>query len=156
VQLYRYFVSQSSEFCRHNPLYCFLTSKTKGKRIFRYLLSPETFGYTFICYKVGFWVRYLTNFNQYTTKLGQRSVIFSAQIHDPYPNTVRVGRPASRAAIWMQQPPAFTAWPSQHGLCLCYAKQAMKTAFQSEVDSALIFVLCEHMYLPSLDVSRMV
>jgi hypothetical protein len=26
VQLYRYFVSQSSEFWRHNPLYCFSTS----------------------------------------------------------------------------------------------------------------------------------
>jgi hypothetical protein len=26
VQLYRYFVSQSSEFCRHNPLCCFSTS----------------------------------------------------------------------------------------------------------------------------------
>jgi hypothetical protein len=25
VQLYRYFVSQSSEFCRHNPLCCFST-----------------------------------------------------------------------------------------------------------------------------------
>jgi len=36
VQLYRYFVSQSSEFCRHNPLYCCL---------FLYRLSPETFGY---------------------------------------------------------------------------------------------------------------
>jgi hypothetical protein len=26
MQLYRYFVSQSSEFCRHNPLRCFSTS----------------------------------------------------------------------------------------------------------------------------------
>jgi len=26
VQLYRYFVSQSSEFCRHNHLCCFTTS----------------------------------------------------------------------------------------------------------------------------------
>jgi hypothetical protein len=26
VQLYRYFVSQSSEFCRHNPLCCFSMS----------------------------------------------------------------------------------------------------------------------------------
>jgi hypothetical protein len=26
LQLYRYFVSQSSEFCRHNPLCCFLRS----------------------------------------------------------------------------------------------------------------------------------
>jgi hypothetical protein len=34
VQLYRYFVSQSGEFCRHNPLCCFSTSNTKGKRIY--------------------------------------------------------------------------------------------------------------------------
>jgi len=46
--LCRYFVSQSSEFCRHNPLCCFSTSNTKGKRVFRYRLSPETFGYTLV------------------------------------------------------------------------------------------------------------
>jgi hypothetical protein len=33
---YCYFVSQSSEFYRHNPLCCFSTSSTKGKRIFPY------------------------------------------------------------------------------------------------------------------------
>jgi len=44
VQLYRYFVSQSSEFCRHNPLCCFSTSVC----LFRYRLSPETFGYTLV------------------------------------------------------------------------------------------------------------
>jgi len=48
VQLYRYFVSQSSEFCRHNPLCCFSTSNTKDKCAFRLLLSPETFGYTLV------------------------------------------------------------------------------------------------------------
>jgi hypothetical protein len=48
IQLYRYFVSQSSEFCSHNPLCCFSTSNTKGKRIFRYRLSPETLGYTLL------------------------------------------------------------------------------------------------------------
>jgi hypothetical protein len=36
LQLYRYFVSQSSEFCRHNPLCCFSTSVYCCKRIFRY------------------------------------------------------------------------------------------------------------------------
>jgi len=36
VQLYRYFVSQFSEFCRHNPSFCFSMSNIKGKRIFRY------------------------------------------------------------------------------------------------------------------------
>jgi hypothetical protein len=34
LQLYRYFMSQSSEFCRHNP--CLSTSNAKGKHIFRY------------------------------------------------------------------------------------------------------------------------
>jgi hypothetical protein len=48
VHLYRCFVSQSSEFCRHNPLCCFSTSVYCCKRIFRYLLSPETFGYTLV------------------------------------------------------------------------------------------------------------
>jgi hypothetical protein len=45
---YRYFVSQSSEFCRHNTLCCFSTSNTKSKRIFHYRFSPETFGYTLV------------------------------------------------------------------------------------------------------------
>jgi hypothetical protein len=36
VQLCHYFVSQSSEFCFHNPLKRTATSNTKGKRIFRY------------------------------------------------------------------------------------------------------------------------
>jgi hypothetical protein len=48
MQLYRYFLSQSSEFCRHNTLWRFSTSNSKGKRIFRYRLGPEAFGYTFI------------------------------------------------------------------------------------------------------------
>jgi hypothetical protein len=48
VQLYRYFVSQSSEFCSHNTLCCFLTSNTKDKHIFRYRLTPETFEYTLL------------------------------------------------------------------------------------------------------------
>jgi hypothetical protein len=48
VQLYHYFMSQSYEFCVHNPLCCFWTSSTKGKPIFHYRLSPETFGYTLV------------------------------------------------------------------------------------------------------------
>jgi hypothetical protein len=44
VQLCRYFVSQSGEFCRYKPLYCFSTSVYCC--LFRYRLSPETFGYT--------------------------------------------------------------------------------------------------------------
>jgi hypothetical protein len=35
-QLYRYFVSQPREFCRHNPLCCFSTRVYCCKRIFRY------------------------------------------------------------------------------------------------------------------------
>jgi hypothetical protein len=50
--LYRYFMSQSSEFCRHNPLHCFWTSVYCCEPIFRYRLSPETFGYTVVRYKV--------------------------------------------------------------------------------------------------------
>jgi hypothetical protein len=47
MQLYRYFVSQSSEFCRHSPLCCFSTS-VYFSYLFRYRLSPETFGYTLV------------------------------------------------------------------------------------------------------------
>jgi hypothetical protein len=46
VQLYRYFVSQSIEFCHHNSLCCFSTSVCCC--LFRYRLSPETFGYTLV------------------------------------------------------------------------------------------------------------
>jgi hypothetical protein len=46
VQLYHYFVSQSSEFCRHNPLCCFSTSVNCC--LFRYWLGLETFGYTLV------------------------------------------------------------------------------------------------------------
>jgi hypothetical protein len=45
--------SQSGEFCYNNSLCCFSTSNTKGARIFRSRLSPETFGYTFICVQRG-------------------------------------------------------------------------------------------------------
>jgi hypothetical protein len=45
MQLYRYFVSQSNEFCRHNPLCCFWTSVCC---LFRYRLSPEIFGYNLL------------------------------------------------------------------------------------------------------------
>jgi hypothetical protein len=47
-QLYRYFVSLSSDFCHRNPLCCFSTSVYCCKRIFRYRLSSETFGYTLL------------------------------------------------------------------------------------------------------------
>jgi hypothetical protein len=56
VQLYSSFVSQCSEFCRHKHLCCSPTSVYCCKRIFRYRLSPETFGYTLVhpCKKAGF------------------------------------------------------------------------------------------------------
>jgi len=43
-----YIVSQSSEFCRHNPLCCFATSVYWCKHLFLYPVSPETFGYTLV------------------------------------------------------------------------------------------------------------
>jgi len=43
-----HFVSQSSEFCLQNPLCCFSTSVYCCKRIFRYRLSADTFGYTLV------------------------------------------------------------------------------------------------------------
>jgi hypothetical protein len=47
VQLCRYFVSQPSELCRHNPLCCFSTTVyCCCCCLFRYRRSPETFGYT--------------------------------------------------------------------------------------------------------------
>jgi hypothetical protein len=46
VQLCRYFVSQSSEFCRYNPLCCF--SSVYCCCLFLYRLSPETFGYALV------------------------------------------------------------------------------------------------------------
>jgi hypothetical protein len=54
LQLYRYFVSQSSEFCRHNSLCCFTTSIHCFERIFRYdsvrkLL--DTLSYDFFFYQ---------------------------------------------------------------------------------------------------------
>jgi hypothetical protein len=51
VLLYRYFVSQSSELCRHNPLCCFSTSVyccCCCCCLLRYRLSPETFRYTLV------------------------------------------------------------------------------------------------------------
>jgi hypothetical protein len=46
MQLYRYFVSQSSKFCRHNTLCCFSTRVSCCS--FRHRLCPETFRYTLV------------------------------------------------------------------------------------------------------------
>jgi hypothetical protein len=42
------FVSQFSEFCRHNPSYCFSMSVYRCCCFFRYPLNPETFGYVLV------------------------------------------------------------------------------------------------------------
>jgi hypothetical protein len=44
---YRYFVSKPSEFCRYNALCCF-SMNVYCCCLFRYWLSPETFGYTLL------------------------------------------------------------------------------------------------------------
>jgi hypothetical protein len=41
-------VSQSSEFCHHNHFCCFSMTVYCRKSIFRYRLSPETYGYTLV------------------------------------------------------------------------------------------------------------
>jgi len=46
-QLYRYFMSQSSAFCCHNPSCCFSRSGG-GCWLFHYRLSPEAFGYIIV------------------------------------------------------------------------------------------------------------
>jgi hypothetical protein len=48
VQFHHGFMSQSVEFCRHNPLSYFSTSVYCCKHIFRYGLSPKTFGYPLV------------------------------------------------------------------------------------------------------------
>jgi hypothetical protein len=52
VQFYHYYVSQSSEFCRHNTLHCFSMSVYCCCCLFRYRFSPETFGYIFVQYTI--------------------------------------------------------------------------------------------------------
>jgi hypothetical protein len=58
--LYRYLVIQSSEFCRRNPLCCFSASVYCCCYVFRYRLSPETFGYTLVVV----FVQDIAKFNQ--------------------------------------------------------------------------------------------
>jgi hypothetical protein len=81
MQLYRYFVSQSSEVCHHNHLCCFSTSVyccccCCCCCLFRYRLSPETFGYTLI--------RYLTTpfqlKNVYKFDFHERSFIYCSPL----------------------------------------------------------------------------
>jgi hypothetical protein len=69
LQLYRYFVSQTSEFCRHNTLCCFSTSVCCCCCccLFRYLLSPETFGYTIVYPRFGRDLNPRSLFDQFKT-----------------------------------------------------------------------------------------
>jgi hypothetical protein len=48
LQMVQLSATRCIEFCRHNPLCCFSTSVYCCKRIFRYRLSPETFGNSLI------------------------------------------------------------------------------------------------------------
>jgi len=58
MELYRYFVSQPTDVCRHNHFCCCSTSVYCCKRMFRYRLSPETFEYTLVVlYEIDFDVR---------------------------------------------------------------------------------------------------
>jgi len=47
MQLYLYFVSQSSEICSRNPLRCFSVS-VYCCCLFRYRIIPETYGYILV------------------------------------------------------------------------------------------------------------
>jgi hypothetical protein len=82
MQLYRYFVSQSSEFCCHNPLCCFSTTVYCCKCIRRYRLSPEAFGYTLVLLALTAWSRSLLEklvvtqlFKKFLTIYGTRKFI---------------------------------------------------------------------------------
>jgi hypothetical protein len=70
VQLYRYFMSQSSEFCRHNPLCCFSTCVYCC--LFNYRLSSETFGYALL-YECNLYTqlynRVWNSFSKYTKQI---------------------------------------------------------------------------------------
>jgi hypothetical protein len=68
MQLYRYFMSQYSEFCRHNPLCCFLTSVYCCKCVFRYRLRPATFGYTLVAREYFINVSRHESFTSYLTR----------------------------------------------------------------------------------------
>jgi len=65
-------MSQSSEFYCRNPLCCFSTSACCCKRIFRYRLSPETFGYNLVLFTgSGGWVTLLSKLFQLPSMWGK-------------------------------------------------------------------------------------
>jgi len=76
-------LSQSSEFCPHNPLCCFSTSVCCCYCLFRYLLSPETFGYTLVQLIFSF-VKYVNNYTHcYTSSshiTGRLAVLLNTSV----------------------------------------------------------------------------
>jgi hypothetical protein len=80
VQLYRYFVSQSSEFCRHIPLCCFTTSAYCC--LFRYRLSPESFRYTLVLSSVSLWSDWGEPLQTIVTITGLRARIRDRHAHE--------------------------------------------------------------------------
>jgi hypothetical protein len=83
MQLYHYFVSQSSEFCCHSLLCCFSTSVYCCKRIFRYQLNPETFGYTLVLES-----RFMDNSSKRIIKVSQGLRIEAASFENGWSRSV--------------------------------------------------------------------
>jgi hypothetical protein len=78
VQLYRHFVSQSSEFCRHNTI-CFFSTGVYCYCccccccLFRYRLSPETFGRTLVSCGHFFQNRDIQNYTSHSSYITLQS-----------------------------------------------------------------------------------
>jgi len=88
MQFYRYFVSKSSEFCRHNPLCCFWRIVRCCKRIFRYRLSPETFGYTLV--------------QEFDGQCPWRKVSYCMSSFGPSVTTLNTESDVQKRASWLQ------------------------------------------------------
>jgi hypothetical protein len=138
MRLYRYFVSQSSEFCLHNPLCCFSTSNDKGKRIFRYRFSPETFVYTLVD---GVWGIKSNFFWTSARERGEYILCFTLRPiwHNekklPVPNNRYLGRPRRRD---------LSAGDSSGGkmifltLCVSYKVRRRLTSRKSQVTALIL------------------
>jgi hypothetical protein len=105
-------VSQSSEFCHHNPLCCFSTSVYCCKRIFRYRLSLENFGYTVVLFFLGITARsglqppsQYAPFRMFILRFRENNS-FLVWVFSPTPNP-QPGGPGLHIYI-----PLVTGWPS--------------------------------------------
>jgi hypothetical protein len=110
VQSYCYFMSQCSEFCRRNRLCCFSTSVYCCKRIFRYRLSPETFGYEIV---------QLTSF----FSLLNESVLFSRSLYNTTALSLSLSLSLPCFSQIVLQPCSGHKWlesPGIHFCCLLY------------------------------------